>query len=57
MLLRGIVFLVPIFILLPDMIGIPGLWLAIPLSEVLTLIVIAAAYLLQRHKAESVSGN
>lgn len=57
MLLRGIVFLVPIFILLPDMIGIPGLWLAIPLSEVLTLIVITAAYLLQRHKAESVSGN
>ncbi len=57
MLLRGIVFLVLIFILLPDMIGIPGLWLAIPLSEVLTLIVIAAAYLLQRHKAESVSGN
>lgn len=39
-LLRGIVFLVPCFILLPRLIGNPGLWLAIPAAEVLTLAVI-----------------
>lgn len=44
-LLRGILFLVPCFILLPRLIGVPGLWLAIPASELLTCIVISARYL------------
>lgn len=48
MLLRGIVFMIPGFILLPHAIGIPGLWLAIPLSELLTMIIIAAGYLMRR---------
>ncbi|MDE6535347.1 MAG: MATE family efflux transporter [Muribaculaceae bacterium] len=39
-LLRGIIFLVPAFILLPALIGNPGLWLAIPAAELLTLITI-----------------
>lgn len=44
MLLRGAIFMVPGFILLPRLLGEAGLWLAIPLSELLTLIVIIALY-------------
>lgn len=44
MLLRGIVFLVPGFILLPRIAGATGLWLAIPTAEFLTLIVITILY-------------
>lgn len=39
-LLRGMIFVVPFFLFLPSIIGISGLWLAIPLSEIMTLIVI-----------------
>lgn len=45
MLLRGYVFIIPCFILLPDVIGIHGLWLAEPLSEVLTLALLLIYYL------------
>lgn len=38
--LRGFAFLVPSFILLPQLIGIDGIWLAMPLAELMTLIVI-----------------
>ncbi len=40
MLLRGMVFVVPAFLCLPSAIGTSGLWLAVPLSEMLTLVVI-----------------
>ena len=40
-LLRGVVFLFPAFLLLPQMMGIEGMWLALPLSELLTFIVVA----------------
>ncbi|MDE5906948.1 MAG: MATE family efflux transporter, partial [Alistipes sp.] len=39
-LLRGIIFLVPVFVLLPRLLGTPGIWLAMPLSETLTLLAI-----------------
>lgn len=42
MLLRGVVFLLPAFLLLPRAIGVSGLWLAVPLSEAVTFVVIAA---------------
>ena len=45
MLLRGIIFMVPGFIFLPGLIGEPGLWLAIPLAEFITLAVITAKYI------------
>ncbi|MDE7389090.1 MAG: MATE family efflux transporter [Muribaculaceae bacterium] len=38
--LRGVVFLVPSFLTLPALLGSDGLWLAIPLAELLTLAVI-----------------
>lgn len=40
MLLRGVIFMVPGFLLLPSLIGNDGLWLAIPVSEALTAIII-----------------
>ncbi len=40
MLLRGCIFVVPCFILLPRFTGVNGLWLAEPLSEVMTLAVL-----------------
>ena len=51
MLLRGVIFIVPLFILLPQLLGVPGLWLAFPASESLTLLVIAAVYFIQ-HRAQ-----
>lgn len=48
MLLRGVVFMVPGFIFLPEIFGTDGLWLAIPAAEMLTLVVIAALYLAGR---------
>lgn len=50
MLLRGIVFMIPGFIFLPGLIGVNGLWLAIPVSEVATMAVIISAYLIQRRR-------
>lgn len=46
MLLRGIILMIPGFIILPEIIGIPGLWLAIPVSELMTLTIIAFCYLI-----------
>lgn len=43
--LRGVVFVVPCFILTPHLIGTVGLWLAIPFAEMLTLIVIVLTFL------------
>lgn len=45
MLLRGVIFMIPGFILLPAVSGSIGLWLAIPLAELLTLAVILTHYL------------
>ena len=39
-LLRGLVFLIPSFLLLPEVLGVKGIWLALPLSEFLTTAVI-----------------
>ncbi len=43
-LLRGCIFLVPSFFLLPQLYGTKGIWLAMPLSELLTSICIVAYY-------------
>lgn len=40
MLLRGLIFIVPAFIVLPNCFGTIGLWLAVPISELTTFIVI-----------------
>ncbi len=50
MLMRGIIFMVPGFILLPGAIGVDGLWLAIPASEVITVAIIALSYIVLRKR-------
>lgn len=44
-LLRGVILLVPCFMLLPHMAGVAGLWFAIPLAEALTCGVITVMWL------------
>lgn len=53
MLLRGAIFLVPGFFLLPKLLGTAGLWLAIPVAELTTLLVIALIYLWQHRRQAS----
>lgn len=43
--LRGMIFVVPMFLCLPHLLGVSGMWLAIPASEMLTFIIIAMVYL------------
>lgn len=40
-LMRGFLFLVPSFLFLPELLGVRGIWLAMPVSESLTVIAIA----------------
>lgn len=42
--MRGLIFVVPCMILLPEVIGLNGLWMAVPTSEALTLIVILISF-------------
>ena len=42
--LRGLAFLVPCFMALPAIMGVRGIWLALPLSEILTALVIAVTF-------------
>ena len=49
-LLRGIVFLIPAFILLPDLIGDTGLWMAIPVAEIMTTVIILIVHFAYRHE-------
>ena len=45
---RGLVFLVPSFLIMPHVAGTPGIWLALPVSEALTFILIAATRIINR---------
>lgn len=42
--LRGFIFLFPCFMVLPEIMGIKGIWLALPLSEILTSLLIVIAF-------------
>ncbi|MDE6377425.1 MAG: MATE family efflux transporter [Duncaniella sp.] len=48
-LLRGIIFLIPAFVLLPRLFGDTGLWMAIPSAELLTTIIILIIFFINRH--------
>lgn len=43
-LLRGGIFLVPSFIVMPKLLGVSGIWLAMPVSEMLTALFIGGYY-------------
>lgn len=49
-LLQGFVFLLPCFLLLPEWLGTPGIWLALTVAEALTSAVIFGFILLNRRK-------
>lgn len=44
-LLRGLIFLVPAFLIMPRILGIPGIWLSLAISEFLTSCAIILYYL------------
>lgn len=44
-------FTVAGFIALPQLLGVPGLWLAIPMAELLTLVIIVAVAAIGRRPA------
>lgn len=50
MILRGLIFVVPLFILLPEMMGSKGLWLAVPFSEMFTFAIMALYFFLKRKR-------
>lgn len=47
-LMRGIIFLIPAFLLLPGILGTAGIWFAIPAAEFLTMTIITISYLTNR---------
>lgn len=49
-LLRGVVFLIPAFFIMPRLMGTPGIWLALAVSEALTSVCIIGYYLANRKK-------
>ena len=52
-LLRGFIFLVPSFMLLPSLLsGASGIWLALPLSEISTTLVILLFHLSRKYKTK-----
>lgn len=53
-LLRGIIFIVPLFLTLPHLIGTAGMWLAIPTSELLTLIIITIDFATNQHNRKTI---
>ena len=51
-LLRGVVFLFPAFLLLPSVLGVKGMWFALPLSELLTFaLIVCYAFVVRKRKA------
>jgi len=55
--LRGIIFLVLSFILAPKLLGEKGLWLAIPIAELLTVVCVLIGYNVRRNRPKAESKN
>ncbi len=51
-LLRGFIFLIPCFIVLPGIMGTNGIWLALPFSEILTAVMIITCFFLARKQPD-----
>ncbi len=49
-LLRGFILLIPSFLLLPKLLGENGIWLAMPVTEWLTLCIITCFYIYRRNR-------
>lgn len=56
-LLRGLVFLIPSFLFVPELFGITGIWLSLFVSELLTSVCIVIYYLYNHYsRTQRVSG-
>lgn len=53
--LRGLIFLVPCFLLLPGVLGVAGIWLAMPLAEVLATLILLLLLFAARIRNERMS--
>lgn len=51
--LRGMIFIVPAFLLLPSVLGVRGIWLAMPVAEVLTLAMVLIMLLVANKKRKN----
>ncbi len=51
--LRGMIFIVPAFLLLPSVLGVKGIWLAMPVAEVLTLAMVLIMLLVANKKRKN----
>lgn len=51
-LLRGFVFLIPVFWIMPQLAGVTGIWLSMPVSELATMLLIGISFVwMKKHKA------
>ena len=50
--LKAFQILFPAFLLLPELIGEKGMWLALPLSEIATFAVVVAYFAINHNKAQ-----
>ena len=55
--MRGLVFIVPSFIIMPRLLGDAGIWLAMPVSELLTTVSIAIYHFCRRRQPECATGS
>lgn len=53
--MRGFVLLVASFIIFPQLIGIEGAWLAVPIAEIVTSLIVIAIYLPGRERKQNCS--
>lgn len=49
-LLRGVIFMLPCFMFLPGALGVKGIWLAMPLSEIATFVIVVVYFVAYRKK-------
>lgn len=54
-LLRGLVFLIPAFIIIPQFMGDSGIWIAMPVSESLTIVLILVYYIYQHTRKRALT--
>lgn len=47
--MRGFLFLVPCFVFLPELVGVEGIWLALPMSEIMTAMAILIHFIGRKH--------
>lgn len=53
-LMRGVVFMLICFAVLPQLFGVKGIWFAVPLAEILTLLFIGVVYTRDRIRCKTV---